>query len=81
MYPQYRVANVTTRGRKVTVKLTASTRCGEDIDAKSTVQAKNLGDVAIADAARQAEQVANRNLGHEHDSVVRSCKRRGQHNH
>lgn len=81
LYPGYKIADIQERGRKITVTLAASTLCGEDIDAKSTVTAKNLSKEAITAATNEARAVALRNLGHEHDSVVKACKRRGTHNH
>lgn len=81
MYPHFRTDAVTVKGRKVTVKVSASTQCGENINAQSTATARDTSDRALADATRIACEAAKRNLGHEHDSVVRACKRRGTHNH
>lgn len=78
-FPEYDIQSTQVRGNKCTVNLVADTACGERIRAKATVRAgKNDSLQRIEDDARTN---AYRNLRTEHESVVASCRKRGNHNH
>lgn len=79
-YPSYSVQSARHDRNKCIVKLTASTDCGENIEAKATVRQPNLKNLlSTQDMETLAIETALRNLGHEAASVARSCKRRGTH--
>lgn len=81
-YPDYNVLEIRAKGsggRRVGVKVGASTRCGPKIEAYSAVMADNIERDTIERAKSEALRVAVRNLAAKHTAVVNTCKKRGTH--
>jgi hypothetical protein len=78
-YPRYDIHDTKTKGPKVTVYLRADTRCGPRIKANATARTRADTPDEYKSAYQAALRAAVRNLGYEHDNVVRTCNAKGKH--
>lgn len=79
IYPGHSIHDTVSRNGRVTVELRSDTKCGPRIKAKATARIRAETPAEWQSAYQAALRAAIRNLGYEHDDVVRTCNSKGKH--